>query len=347
MRDARLQGRQEDPKMRTQTRSGRWHALLLALATVTATSAAWADDDQPTPDQGKPQLSHEQAPGSKPEVGPTPSTSTQRRSYEPTIAKPPEPEVKAPPTKREITRQTMDKPLIDTYLRTWPEHAFKAAEATIATYGLPNEATPSMLIWKENGPWLRTIIYKDEIVHDFPRTHYDVIENVVQLKVPPNKVNDIVAFEGSVTVKRTEGVVSVRTNNEAMSFLAINLVNDIATGKKSAQQARKDYARGVVQLGQGEPPVAATKLQFTPADDRAQDPDKSLLKNDYVEPGEKEPAAPATRPAPPLPGPDDLRPGGKPNDLNQKPAPTSTPGGSTPVPKAIPGPKNGRGPTKH
>jgi hypothetical protein len=308
---------------------------MTALALITAGGVAWADEPTPTPPDEKPKPTID-APGdqsTRPQVGPTTPVNTQERTSEPILERP---AIPSPVTRKEITRPTMDKSLIDTYLRSWPERASKAARATISAYGLPNEATSSMFFWIENGPWYRTIVYKDELVHDFPRSHYDVIENVIQLKVPLSKVDDVLGFEGSVTVKRTEGLVSVRGNSEAMNFLAMNLVNDIVTGKKTTAQARKAYARGAMAIAKAEPPEAATKLLFRPSDDRAQDPDRAMLKGEFAEPGEKldEPAAP---PAPPLPSPNDIRPtparpDTRPNDLNKPPPPAPTP---------VPGTKNG------
>jgi hypothetical protein len=302
---------------------------IAALAVLSAGSLAWADEPTPGPTDDKPKPTID-SPGdqtNRPQIAPTPPTNTQERTSEPILERP---TIPSPVTRKEITRPTMDKSLIDTYLRSWPERASKAARATIAAYGLPNEATPSMFLWVENGPWYRTIVYKEEVVHDFPRSHYDVIENVIQLKVPLAKIDDVLGFEGSVIIKRTEGLLAVRGNSEAMNYLAMNLVNDIINGKKTTAQARKQYARGAVAIARAEPPEAATKLLFHPSDDRAQDPDKPMLKGEFAEPGEKldEPVAP---PAPPLPGPNDLRPtptrpGTKPNDLNKPPTPTPVPG---------------------
>jgi hypothetical protein len=333
--------------MRINNRLSGGQVLLLIAAVAYTTSAALADDGKPDeakPANEKPQIGDQDT--ARPTVGPAPTSNTQQRTFEPKLE---DPTIKTvPASSREITRTSMDRPLIETYLRSWPEHANKAAKATIAAYGLPNEATPSMFIWIENGPWLRTVVYKDEVVHDFPRSHYDVIENTVRMVVPVSKVNDIVAFEGSATVHRTEGLVSVRSNNEAMNYLAINLIYDIANGRRNALAARKAYARGVVGIAKAEPPADATKLRFNPPDDRAQDPDKPMLRNDYAEPGDKDVAPAVAPPAPPLPSPNDLRgPGGKTggrkaNDLNKAPAPGATPAPATPPPP-VPGPKNAPG----
>ena len=48
-------------------------------------------------------------------------------------------------------------------IEEWPAYSKMAAENTIKFYGPPNEATPSCLIWNNNGPWKRTIAFRDEV----------------------------------------------------------------------------------------------------------------------------------------------------------------------------------------
>ena len=57
----------------------------------------------------------------------------------------------------------------------WPAVPWNAAQRMTEKYGLPAEATPSRLIWYENGRWLRSIVYRDEVPYDFPKPHTDVM----------------------------------------------------------------------------------------------------------------------------------------------------------------------------
>jgi len=66
----------------------------------------------------------------------------------------------------------------------WPETAKKAAKAMMDKYGDPDEQTPSMLMWKDTGPFTHTIVYKEEIQHDFPMPHKDVLEQFINYDVP-------------------------------------------------------------------------------------------------------------------------------------------------------------------
>jgi hypothetical protein len=45
----------------------------------------------------------------------------------------------------------------------------------IAKNGPPAEAADNMLMWKQTGPWKRTIIYSKEIPHEFSAPHTDFL----------------------------------------------------------------------------------------------------------------------------------------------------------------------------
>lgn len=73
-----------------------------------------------------------------------------------------------------VTRTTLDR-----IVSSWPAHPREGVMKIVAKYGLPNEATPSRVTWFNNGPWKRTIVYRDEIPHDFPKPHTDFVEQFI------------------------------------------------------------------------------------------------------------------------------------------------------------------------
>lgn len=108
-------------------------------------------------------------------------------------------------------------------------------------YGLPNEATPTLLIWHDSGPWKRTIITSDETAHDFPTPHTDYISQTLNYDIPLEKVPDVLAFDGSIIIYRTAGQVTASCDNEAANLLTVNLLNDIVVGKKTVDEARHEF----------------------------------------------------------------------------------------------------------
>jgi hypothetical protein len=157
----------------------------------------------------------------------------------------------------------LNKQQAEEFVRGWPGEAKKAATAMIQKYGAPNEYTESMLIWNNNGPWLRTIVYKEEVDHHFPMPHKDVMEQFVGYDVPVDKFNALAQYDGSVIVERTKGEMSARCDKEEANILALNLAHDIVEGKRSVEDARQFYSQTIMQLMKGEKPEYTQKLMFT------------------------------------------------------------------------------------
>ncbi len=137
-------------------------------------------------------------------------------------------------------------------LAEWPETPRKVAGRVIEQYGDPNEAIHSRLIWYGNGPWKRTIVYRDEIPHNFPKPHTDLLEQFIDYQVPPDKFSDLASYDGSVIPERTKGEMSARCDMEGMNFLALNLAHEVISGAKTVEEARRSYAETATAFMAGE-----------------------------------------------------------------------------------------------
>lgn len=160
------------------------------------------------------------------------------------------------------TKTITDIDMVQTIINDWNAMSKKSATLTIEQYGPPNEAISSRLIWYNNGPWKRTIVYRDEIPHDFPQPHTDVIENFINYKVPTEMFSELAKFDGSVIAERTKGEVSSRCDMEAANILALNLMNDIVTGKLNVEKARDVYCEVTSAYMMNRPAPYAEALQF-------------------------------------------------------------------------------------
>lgn len=145
---------------------------------------------------------------------------------------------------------------------SWPETPQKVARRMAEKYGRPNEALQSRLIWYANGPWKRTIVYRDEVPHNFPKPHTDLLEQFIDYKVPVEKFSELAAYDGSVIPERTKGEMSARCDMEEMNFLALNLAHDIVTGQRSVEESRDMYARTATDFMSGNPSDYTTGLLF-------------------------------------------------------------------------------------
>lgn len=131
---------------------------------------------------------------------------------------------------------------VEQILAHWYGEPKAGAYKMIRKYGLPNEATLSELKWYENGPWKRTLMFREPVQHNFPTPHVDFMEQVIDYRVPVDKFDEITKFDGSAYLDRTKGEASAKCHSEEMNFLTLNLLNDIITGKRDVENARNFYA---------------------------------------------------------------------------------------------------------
>jgi hypothetical protein len=87
---------------------------------------------------------------------------------------------------------------------------------------------------------------------------------VVSYNVPSDKFDELAAYDGSVIAERTRGELAARCDKEGANILALNLANDIITGKRSVEDARKTYGEQMVAFASGKPAPLVEKLTFQP-----------------------------------------------------------------------------------
>lgn len=167
---------------------------------------------------------------------------------------------------------------VEQMIASWPEASRMAAMDMVQKYGQPQEVTASMLMWRDNGPWKWTRVFRDTIEHDFPMPHPDLLEQAIDYGAPVDKYDDLAAFDGSVIVERTKGQMSARCDKEGANFLAINLANDVATGKRTVEEARTYYAAAIKRfMSSKQMDPYMQKIQFQLPAKAAGDPDRAVL----------------------------------------------------------------------
>ena len=180
-----------------------------------------------------------------------------------------------------VEKKDMEKMMPD--LSSWPEASRMAVMEIINKYGKPDAVGQEMLAWNDKGPWIMIHIDKKDAKHSFPIEHTDMMKETIRYDVPIEKFDDLAEFDGSIIVDRTQGFMSARCDKEANNFLALNLANDIVTGKKTVAQARKAYGDIVKEKMNGGNPPYMEGLTFTPKGNG--DPDKNttgLTKEDVM-----------------------------------------------------------------
>jgi hypothetical protein len=151
----------------------------------------------------------------------------------------------------------------------WKPAAHKAAEQMLDAYGEPDEITSERLIWHDNGPWQRTEVVNEEIDHNFPMPHKDMLYQTINYSVPSHKVEDLAQFTGSIIVDRVKGELTARCDQEEANFLSLNLAHRIVQDELTAQEARDIYAEA---MREGEHAELKQGLAFEVPEDPQADP---------------------------------------------------------------------------
>jgi len=166
---------------------------------------------------------------------------------------------------------------VRTNIEDWPEAQKNIANQMIEKYGPPNEATNTKLFWYRNGPWKRTELSRDAVVHNWPTAHSDFLTQVIDYRVPPEMIHLISMFDGSVLVDRTRGEVAARCDTESANVLAMNMVHEIVTGKRTYEEARHISEESTVAYNLGRSAPYAERLLFEVPQGGTEDLDDSSI----------------------------------------------------------------------
>lgn len=157
----------------------------------------------------------------------------------------------------------------------WNDTARSAAKAMYDKYGAPQEVTTNRLVWHDNRPWKTTAVVNQEVQHNFPVQHNDVLVQTLAIDVPADRYDELAQFDGSIVANRTAGELTVACDKEENNFIALNLAADLVNNRLSLQQARQRLVELVAAAKDGQRPSYATDIRFSlPVSSRTGDPDR-------------------------------------------------------------------------
>ncbi len=129
----------------------------------------------------------------------------------------------------------------ETIIKRWPGIARITAEAMIEKYGEPQRVWKLSLVWFNNGPWEKTVVYGDASPEQAKKGFY--LEQSIGYKVPDDKIQALTDFDKGISVDKAQGELSARSDTESMNYLALRMADDIITGKRTVADARDFYAK--------------------------------------------------------------------------------------------------------
>jgi len=145
---------------------------------------------------------------------------------------------------------------VATHTEAWPSGPRTTAALMQERYGVPNVLSPGSATWYERGPWKRIVI-RGEVPENY-------LEQAVSYRVPYLAVIPLFEFGHGVRADSANNELSIASGSEALNLLALNLADEIASGKTTANEARDVYARTARPLDTGKSSPYTEALQFTP-----------------------------------------------------------------------------------
>lgn len=130
-------------------------------------------------------------------------------------------------------------------IQGWPARPRDEARALIAKYGEPSAYDEKRLIWYDNAPWEKTVLYRRAPGSFLGLGAKNVLEQSILHGVPEGRLAALESFDSRIAYDKTAGRLSSRAANEGLNFLALNLAHEVAAGERSADEARGFYRRTV------------------------------------------------------------------------------------------------------
>ncbi|MDO8863700.1 DUF4142 domain-containing protein [Haliea sp. E1-2-M8] len=92
----------------------------------------------------------------------------------------------------------------------------------------------------------------------------DYLQHTISYDVPPDKADEVLAFDRTTTIYRVGGELSARCDLESNNVLTLHLAHEVIEGKKNVQQARKEFGEAVMARTTAESPAITSGLQCEP-----------------------------------------------------------------------------------
>jgi hypothetical protein len=178
-----------------------------------------------------------------------------------------------------VPEQQVEPRALQEVLATWSQLPRNLALELSEKYGPPDAITGSFLVWVHRGAWHTMILRRDGIPHNLPWPHMDHLEQSILYRVPADKFDELAAFDGSITARRTSGEISAMCDREEMNIAALNLAHALVRGTITVAQARRALGATALALFSGQRPRITQQLLFPQAAlVQARDPDVAILR---------------------------------------------------------------------
>lgn len=134
----------------------------------------------------------------------------------------------------------------ESIILAWPTFSYRLARLMIAKYGQPTEATDQRIIWLDNGPWMKTVVYRDPPGRTYNRSK-GRLEQSAAYRVLADKLDALARFDKGIEADEKEGRLTASSDDEGDNFLALNLADEVLKGRRTAREA-SDFRQNASRL---------------------------------------------------------------------------------------------------
>lgn len=154
----------------------------------------------------------------------------------------------------------------------WPPRSRNAAGLLLEKYGRPDQYDRNTLVWFNNGEWKRTIVRR-RVQHPDPAVvRTDFLEQTIGYMVPSDKLADLKRFNPRLEASQTAGELTFASDSEEKNRLALNLADEIVTGRRGVADARAVYLKTSRLAASGKSSPLLESLQFEADNTRVMTP---------------------------------------------------------------------------
>lgn len=146
--------------------------------------------------------------------------------------------------------------LIESHTASWSRRPRAMVDLMIERYGLPNALRPGAAVWHGRGPWKRIVVHGDS-----PDTY---LEQVISYWAPPEAARGLEEFGHGLAFDPAREELSVKSGNEELNFLALNLADRVAGGKNTPEEARRIFKKTATLAASGKSDPMTEGLLFAP-----------------------------------------------------------------------------------
>lgn len=142
-------------------------------------------------------------------------------------------------------------------VKRWPKRARNTAALLLEKYGAPHQFDRDTLVWFNTGDWKKTVLRGAGAAKNA-----NYLEQTVGYLVPSDKIAELERFNPMIDVSLTAGELTFASDSEETNRLAVNLAEEIVTGKRNVADARAFYQRTARLAASGKSSTYLDKIQF-------------------------------------------------------------------------------------